>query len=104
MHFRQTKTLLEFCHLKLTTKIINLQTKTLCSIRQIVKNNFWQPFEREPCPRNELEKISLANFSEIMGVLQLTLTSTAPPDGGHLYIENLSILKLNVKRAPELSI
>ena len=41
--FSTNKTLPEFCHLKLTTKIINLQTKTLCSIRQ--KWNFGNRFD-----------------------------------------------------------
>ena len=41
--FSTNKSLLEFCHLKLTTKIINLQTKTLCSIRQ--KRNFGSRFD-----------------------------------------------------------
>ena len=87
--FSTNKSLLEFCHLKLTTKnhkSTNQDTLFHSSNRQ--KQIFGNRLKGDPIPRRNLKKVSLAYFSEIMGVFQSTLTSPAPPGGGHLYIEN----------------
>ena len=104
--FSTNKSLLEFCHLKLTTKMINLQTKTLCSIRQIAKNKFWQPFERGPYPTKDLEKSQFGLFFWNNGSSSIKIDITGAIRWRlSLHWEfSLSILKLYVKRAPEMSI
>ena len=87
--FSTNKSLLEFCHLKLTTKnhkSTNQDTLFHSSNRQ--KLFFGNRLKEDLVPRRNLKIVSLTYFFEIIGFLELTLTSPAPPDVVHLYIEN----------------
>ena len=76
--FSTNKSLLEFCHLKLTTKnhkSTNQDTLFHSSNRQ--KHFFGNRLKEDLVPRRNLKIVSLAYFSEILGVLQSTLSATS---------------------------